>query len=466
MIIEDQGDRMLAYCKKILSTKSEYILLWFMVAIYPFIVVPGPFHYFAGLRYFTLAIISMLALYILFLKGKIQKHPAFLALFLYVLFSLISTITAESQIKAWMGSLHWFTGFSTYLFCIILFLLATQCKSPEKIIKYIVLSASIVSIIAVLQHFDVNLVPQEYYRDGWVTGTIGNPNYLASYLVFILPAAVLSYNLFIRRDWVIYNALIYAGLLVTLTRFAWLSFSVTFTIIAFYMLRMPERRNYLIRVILILTIVSVILVPTKDGKIYKRGLTISSEITSAIHLEDRAGSGRLFIWKETVKTISENLILGKGPDHLFIEISGSEYIIDKSHNIYLETAVTVGALALIFYMIFLSYILRCWKDELGFLFFSMLFTYLVQGLFIHDVIMVLPIFWIVLGLAFTHNYLNDSYNSVKGENRDYYWNGLKKRKSSFIKLLLFMVVAGVIMLNVGMILLFWFFSDLDWIVSV
>lgn len=32
------------------------------------------------------------------------------------------------------------------------------------------------------------------------------------------------------------------------------------------------------------------------------------------------------------------------------------------------------------------------------MFFSMIFTYLIQGFFNIDVIMVLPLFWIILGL--------------------------------------------------------------------
>jgi O-antigen ligase len=53
------------------------------------------------------------------------------------------------------------------------------------------------------------------------------------------------------------------------------------------------------------------------------------------------------------------MLFGIGPDHLvyaqIIMPSGS--MIDKTHNIYLEKAVTVGGLALLAYLVFLALVL-------------------------------------------------------------------------------------------------------------
>lgn len=380
---------------RLLSDPGLYLLL-FAVTVYPLIVIPGPLDNFSGPRYFILAVISALGFWILLRQGGLKNNPAFIPLGLFLLFSFVSTITAKDMATAIIGNSYRFTGLSVYVFCAILFFIAVKCKHTEKVLKYIILGAALVSITAVLQHFGLNIIPLDHYRcPSKIYGTIGNANWLATHMVFTLPAAILSYKWFNRSAWLACAACIYAGLLVSCTRFAWMSFLVTFVFMVFYLRKIPEKRKILMHVLVVFAVVTAILLPTRDRAIWNRGLSIYDEVALAAEFDDRAGSGRMYLWKEAAGVMRENWAFGVGLDSLdFANLKT-----DKAHNIYLELGATVGVFALISYLVFLSFFLRRWKNEMGFIFFCMLLNYFLQGFFIHDVIMVMPVFWIVLGLT-------------------------------------------------------------------
>ena len=152
----------------------RYLILWFMLAIFPLLVIPNniaikfamgvvPPEYVYLPRYIILGIVAIVALIIL-LKDRIQiKHPAFIPLFFFIIFSMISGFLAPIQITAWLGSPYRFTGLSTYYFCIILFILALTTSKTERLLTAMVYTAAIVSCLGLLQYFGINLVPHGHY---------------------------------------------------------------------------------------------------------------------------------------------------------------------------------------------------------------------------------------------------------------------------------------------------------------
>jgi putative inorganic carbon (HCO3(-)) transporter len=156
----------------------------------------------------------------------------------------------------------------------------------------------------------------------------------------------------------------------------------------------------LTNVIIAFMIVTAVLAPFHSGMILTRSASIEGELEKGIKLEESAGSSRMLIWRETIKLLPDNWMFGIGPDHLlYYGAFFSGKTADKAHNIYLEIAVTMGVFTLLAYLAFLSVFMRPQKSKKGFLFFVMISTYLVQGFFNIDVVMVMPVFWIILGLA-------------------------------------------------------------------
>ncbi len=382
----------------------DIIILGFMVSIYPLLVIPNSFtiSYFSEPRYFVLALVAMTGVFYLFRERVRLNHPVFMPLAVFLGFMLLSTLIAPLPDIAWVGNYRC-TGLTTYLFCIILFILAWKSDNANELIRLMIGGAVLVSILAVLQNYGINLVPHETYREGPdVYGTLGNSNWLGSYTVFILPAAIIIYLQERKLSILLASALIYAGLLVSMTRGAWLVFMVISIIIGVHFLRAREKNQTLAlaRLISVLFLVTLMLGFSGKDAIFLRFLTIPGEIQSCLQLNDIGLSGRIQIWKEVIRLLPSCWAFGLGLDNLgAANILINNQMMDKAHNIYLEMAITAGVFSLVAYLWFVSFFFRRWPNEQGFLLFVMILTYLLQGLSNNDVIMVMPLFWIVMGLG-------------------------------------------------------------------
>jgi putative inorganic carbon (HCO3(-)) transporter len=394
---------------------AGYLTLWIMAVIYPLVVVPYQFcvsfpsinqfflSCFYAPRYILLAVLSGMALVVL-VKDRAQvKHPVFISLGLFMFFAFLSALLAPEPAIAWIGSPFRYTGYTTYLFCSVLFTLAYRSSYAEQLLRYTVYTAVLVSFIALLQYLGLNPVPHEPYRDGFRSySTLGNPDFLGSYLVLIWPAAVFFYLRDKEIRWLISSAVIYLGLVLSQTRSAWIAFFITFICIFFYTLRTPERKKPITLLAVALFVISCLFSFIQGGTIFphKDG-SIAREVAAVLRFEDDAGNGRVLIWKETVRLLPAHWAFGVGPDHLGYAglIAKQQYPIDKAHNIFLEIAVTMGIFALLSYLAFLSFFIPLYRSEPGFMFFAMILAYLSQGLCNIEVIMVMPLFWIVLGLS-------------------------------------------------------------------
>jgi len=139
------------------------------------------------------------------------------------------------------------------------------------------------------------------------------------------------------------------------------------------------------------------------------------------------GSSRGYIWSRTLPMIKSNLLIGKGPDTFAIYFPQNDYIgklisydtmkiiVDKPHNMYLQTAVNTGLISLLALIIFLlmyivSSIRWYWKhpphDLLSNIGAAILFSvigFMTTGIFNDSVVSVSTVFWILLGLGVSIN---------------------------------------------------------------
>lgn len=146
--------------------------------------------------------------------------------------------------------------------------------------------------------------------------------------------------------------------------------------------------------------------------------------------KEKLGSARGYIWSRSIPLIKNNLLLGTGPDTFIYQfpqndLIGKYYaydtpnmIIDKPHNLYLQIILNDGVFALIaFLCIMLIYAfdsirLYAFKKAynnsqiLGVATCLGIIGYLFAGIFNDSVISVAPIFWIVLGVGVSINFIN------------------------------------------------------------
>lgn len=167
---------------------------------------------------------------------------------------------------------------------------------------------------------------------------------------------------------------------------------------------------------------------TSNGSLFSRTFSLKSDVMDIS--SDKAGSNRIFIWKNSLKLIPNSPILGSGPDTLgevFMEKFGEEakvafndddIIVDKAHNEYLQQAVTTGIPSMIIYIAFgLTILIRAHKNiksnKLLIPLFCSILGYAVQAFFNISVVSVAPIMWVLLGITANLAYAENTQSQVQ-----------------------------------------------------
>ncbi len=143
---------------------------------------------------------------------------------------------------------------------------------------------------------------------------------------------------------------------------------------------------------------------------------------------ERIGSNRGYIWGATIPMLKNYLIIGAGPDNYPIAFNQDDFIgklnlidvdanivVDKPHNMYLQTAVNTGVISLIallaLYGIYVVSSLMLYskvafnnsEEIIGAACMISIIGYLAAGMFNDNVVSVAPLFWLILGLGISIN---------------------------------------------------------------
>jgi hypothetical protein len=136
-------------------------------------------------------------------------------------------------------------------------------------------------------------------------------------------------------------------------------------------------------------------------------------------------SNRGYIWSRTIPMLKDTLIVGYGPDNYPMVFPQEDYVgrfnvgnkgmldilIDKPHNMYLQTAINTGVISLFAllaiwgiylfdsFKIYVNGNIESFSDYMGAATFLSITAYLVAGLFNDNIISVAPLFWILLGMG-------------------------------------------------------------------
>lgn len=162
----------------------------------------------------------------------------------------------------------------------------------------------------------------------------------------------------------------------------------------------------------------------------KKDIDIEFPPTIGFKGKEKLGSMRGYIWARSIPMLKDNLILGNGPDTfvfrfpqndligLYYSYGSPNTIVDKPHNLYLQIALNDGIIALLaFLAIMVIYIIDSMKlyalkkdftksQKLGAATCLGVIGYLFAGIFNDSVVSVAPVFWIVLGVGVSLNYMN------------------------------------------------------------
>ena len=152
-------------------------------------------------------------------------------------------------------------------------------------------------------------------------------------------------------------------------------------------------------------------------------------------------SNRGYIWSRTIPLLKDTFFIGYGPDTYALHFPNDDYLgklqsdfrinvlVDKPHNLYLQTAINTGVLSLVSLLaIFITYIVSSIKvyfsknhycnllEITGIGIFFAICNYLMMGFLNDSSVSVAPVFWVLLGMGISINMkLN---NSIISEDKD------------------------------------------------
>ena len=350
--------------------------------------------------YIILLILNILVLLAVFIikkhKNKIKLNIIDLALLMIILFSIISVVfSINKNVSIFM--------ISTYI-----------DKQQKKIISYAIILSGIINLLyGVFQIFELEGIIIKYnWNRPWATGFVNNPNFFGTLMLLCL---TYSLGLFIdetRLSLKIINGLLIfifmLGLLISNAMSCLVGLIIIIICISIYTI---IKRKYikLLILILVLSTSTFLIIKADKTKLVRDFIKTKNQTIEIVkgNIEDNYGTNRIFIWKNTLKIVPDNMLTGVGIDNFYYAFGkqplyDGKWVFDKAHNEYLQILVTEGIFSLLSYLLFYGIITikglkNSFKDKQLYLVLPII-GYLTQAFFNISVIEVAPFFYIALGL--------------------------------------------------------------------
>ena len=379
----------------------------------------------AAMIILALSFLAVLAINKIRFKDIVQKDRINISLFIYFILLAASVYAAENKVFAIIGVPGRWEGLLTITLYMFLFITARLYLVPDEgLFKIILVTAIIVSIYGILQTMNFDPFPRDVLRENWSSrafSTMGNPNFLGSYIVLIIPTSIYFYIINKNITGLTAYAILFYCLLSTGTRGAWLGTITSIMAFAaihymYFRYSKGEFTRYIILIVITMLLLALYNFYT-EGAFIDRFLSIKRDADEFLTNGDRAdysGANRGFIWKRVAELIKKRPLTGYGIENLgeafkkyytqdMIELWNEVRYLDKAHNEYLHIAVTSGIPSLLVYLTFISQIIlkglfRLKNCKTALLILSSVIGYMTAAFFNISVVSVAYVYWIFLGL--------------------------------------------------------------------
>ena len=344
-------------------------------------------------------------------------------------------------------------------------------ENKKELLNILFYTFMVIGIIGIIQRYvtkgTINLFGTVYNVKKWypifnkqVNGTFGNSNFFGSFISIILP--ITSYMFLVKgsKKAFILSQVMFFNLIACTARSSWVAFIIGALIFLIFLIKQKNKAYFKRTLVLLIgfIIIGTYLFggfnaiktkienvkkqktvqtnteQTNTKQTIKQSPTVAQRKLTQIQNDFKTvketksivkmGSGRIPIWKMTLKLIKQRPIFGCGPDnlneglHKYCKEDAINYFnahkveVDKAHNEYLHIAATLGIPALIVYLTFLSFVLLpkmkiMFKDKKIFVFTVAIICYLAQAFFNISTIGVAPLLWILLGLSDNKEFIDE-----------------------------------------------------------
>ena len=402
--------------KKILSNLIK--LAFFAVPFIPLYISQSLFFPYITGKAFVFRIlvefifIAWVWLAILYEEYRPRKSALFYAVIFWIAIVSLATIFSINPEKSFWSNFERMEGLVSYLHLFAYFIvLSSVFKRNDWNIFFnlFMVSGIFENFYVLFQKLGYLASPQGGFR---TDGTIGNPTYLAAYLIFLLAIGGL---LWLKSEKNTVQSYFYAFMM------AWTSLSILFTAsrgpvlgllvglisaaLGYLILKKPvnESEKSVFKTIGI-GLLSLVFIPTvlwlmRDTALVRKSDALA-RLTS-LSFSERTITSRFSIWAMSFEGVKENPVLGWGPENYAIvfskyfrpELWRQEPWFDRSHNIVFDWLINAGFLGLIsylsifaaaFYVLFENYRKRKNLLEEGLLIGALFVAYFFQNLFVFD----------------------------------------------------------------------------------
>lgn len=408
-----------------MKQKTINILHIVSVALIPLAAFPykGSFNVLNS-KLYSLYLFSILAIIALFfmsktnLRTKIELDEKFFLI--YILYVLAATFFALNKEVAIFGSTYRKDGLLVLLIYFLVFLIAKRAKKTSKLALNLSLASSVfIALFAISQFFKFDPEFLRVYSGSWdgvAFSLFGNPNFLSSYLVIIIPISLYYYIEQEKLYGIVSFSILFLALLCTNTRGGWLA--ILISIILYFIMTIKKAKKYKKRwfiVFLVIIFILMFFLYATNFQFLKRFVSPIVDLKELVVNKDMsAGSNRVYVWDKTIKLIKEKPIFGYGLDNMYIAMDmkyrdiitndfGRYRNWDKAHNEYLNIAVSSGIPSLLIYLSFIFIIIynginNMKRSSLHRALFISLITYLIQAFFNIEMLTVFYLFMAFAGL--------------------------------------------------------------------
>lgn len=395
-------------------------------------------------RFFTFYAVALwLMIFIIDKKIVLRKTALDFPVIGFLIASIITTIITKNRTVSIYGVYEDFEGIITIVNYILFFYLAINfIKTKNDVFKYIyiILGATIIiSLYGLGQNLGWDFVrwnPETYSPERFFS-TLGNPNFLAAYLVESIPVVFvlffITHKIFKKFFILISLILTVIILFLTKSRAGFLSFLVTiFFIIVYTFLDASKKENELFAKNKIWFLVfAIIILLTSFHPIVREAFQMLWERSKNLFsLKGIILTPRIYIWKSALMMFKDNPITGTGldtfqvifpyyrlPIYWQLEWNGTP---EKTHNVFLQVMATQGMLGFSFYLLlFFTFLKKSFNLIFGerdimrryiiFGFFMATVAFYVQGLFNYTVVAYGSFFWLALSIIFSQETSNKQY---------------------------------------------------------
>lgn len=269
----------------------------------------------------------------------------------FLLSAVVSFWFAGDRVAAFYGHYHRLDGLMTYMMMGALFFVVVRAdirRHFDYLLVWIVVGGVLVSVLSIAEYLGFR--PFGFAcPHGRVMSTVGNPVFLAAYLTVTLLAAVgIAFSKSGERLSAVYGAilLIFTAVVLTGTRSAWAGSIAGLLILVARYRRRPQavsRLSPAITLSVVLALAIALAATTGFG----------FEAKGKIGRAGTAFSERAALAKTALAIIAERPLTGSGPGNAgwamqrlqsdaILKLRGSAFRDDDAHNIWLQTAASLG----------------------------------------------------------------------------------------------------------------------------